>query len=552
LADLDTMRKATELLQKGRYDDALAEYRAILESSRKKNPALLNLIGDIHTKQGTFDKAFEHYLEACRLYAEEGLFHNGIAVGKKILRMDREQVEVYGILGSLYARQGLGGDCVKFLREYARRKDEAGEYPAALAAFAEACEVLRSFPEVHVEYAEMLERVARGDDAAAHYLEAARIWADRGLTDRAMECQKRAVAASGKDPTESAAPNMTEIMSLRTLEDSPTSRVVPKGRSDSGDRFWGRVAPPGGLDIDTPIAPGNLAVPWARYDAAAHPGLPPPPPLPPRRGRRPAALPVPPAAPPVPSPGQGGVPDFFVREPAGLDDGLTLDLEAQAPPAPGPTFAAPPVAEAAPELSGLPGIVMPPPDARPRPPSSAAVPTAADAELAAFFEATAGEPAPEQAVVIGDDLGLIEGGDVSEVIADFRAATMEILDLDDHQAHYDLGTTFMEMELFEEAAAEFEIASRGADFALPSQEMLGYCFLRKGQIELAIRELEKGLALPDRDERAKLGLLYNLGIACSVLDREEEAILHFRRILEVEPDFRDTQIRLERLVQSAS
>jgi tetratricopeptide (TPR) repeat protein len=137
------------------------------------------------------------------------------------------------------------------------------------------------------------------------------------------------------------------------------------------------------------------------------------------------------------------------------------------------------------------------------------------------------------------------------VIADFRAAMIEILDLDDFQAHYDLGTTFMEMELFEEAAAEFEIAARGPDFALPSQEMLGYCFLRKGHIDLAIRELEKGLEVPGVDDLAKLGLLYNLGIACSVLDREQEAIEHFRRILEVAPDFRDTQARLERLVQSA-
>jgi tetratricopeptide (TPR) repeat protein len=177
-----------------------------------------------------------------------------------------------------------------------------------------------------------------------------------------------------------------------------------------------------------------------------------------------------------------------------------------------------------------------------------------DQELASFFEATSAAPsAPEQAVVIGDDFELVrEGGDVSEVIADFRAATAEILDLDDHQAHYDLGTTFMEMELFDEAAAEYEIAARGVDFSLPSQEMLGYCFLRKGQIELAIRELEKGLAIPVHDDRAKLGLLYNLGIACSVLDRDHDAITHFQRILEVDPNFRDTQTRLERLVSSPS
>jgi tetratricopeptide (TPR) repeat protein len=160
-------------------------------------------------------------------------------------------------------------------------------------------------------------------------------------------------------------------------------------------------------------------------------------------------------------------------------------------------------------------------------------------------------PEEDRAVVIGDDFALVqEGGNVEEVIADFREATEDILDLDDHQAHYDLGTTYLEMDLFEEAAVEFEISTRGKDLALASREMLGYCFLRQGKIELAIRELKRGLEAPDYDDRDRLGLLYNLGIACGVLDQEAEAIACFQRILEIDEEFRDTRDRLERLVQS--
>jgi tetratricopeptide (TPR) repeat protein len=615
LAELDIKRKATELLEKGRYDDAVAEYKAFLDSSRKKNPAVLNLIGDIYAKQGNFEHAFEHFLEAARLYSEEGLYHNGIAVGKKVLRMDREQTEVYGMLGILYARQGLGGDCVKFLREFARRKDGEGEYPVALASFAEACEILKQFPEVHVEYGEMLERVDRHDDAAACYRTAARLWGDRGIVDRAAEWNRRAAQLTGGAPPDDVA-NMKEIMSLRTLDDS-TAKIAPADASRS--RFWGRDDQPQGLGLDETIIlprppletarpPGAPAKPrafdhggpWVRFDPRAHPSLPPPPPLPPRgRSKAPAAEPDTLFAEPKGLHGASADPNTLFIEPRGLrgpsgelvlDVGAVEKLEKEPRPAPGPppvaetveglerspsAFGAPsPAAEADAglDLSQLPGIVMPhaaappapappaptaaaPPAAPPaREPAGAAPPSAMDQELAAFFEeSTASPAAAEQAVVIGDDFELVrEGGDVSEVIADFRAATLEILDLDDHQAHYDLGTTFMEMELFDEAAAEFEIAARGSDFALASQEMLGYCFLRKGQIELAIRELEKGLAIPVHDDRAKLGLLYNLGIACGVLDRDQDAITHFQRILEVDPNFRDTQTRLERLVQSSS
>lgn len=592
MTELDYKRKASELLQKGRYDDAVAKYRELIETSRKKNPAILNLIGDIYVKQSAYEQAFESFMEASRLYAEEGLFHNGIAVCKKILRLDKDQTEVYGILGNLYARQALGMDCIKFLKEYGRRKEQVDEYPAALAAFAEACEVLTDCPEIHMVYGEMLERVGRRDDAATCYLNASQVFADKGDVALADQYASKArTVRGGLDAETSDVQNVADLMNLRTLDDdSPRSTVAPE--SEGPENFWGRPDEPAGLSSG-PGAPAepefNLdETPWAAFDPSANPDLPPPPPLPGGGPRKPAAPPVEAIA----------DPNEVFAEPAGLGgDGLTLDLgqdsapqepepaeppkdvtysiDAPATPGDGLELSLGDLEEAAP-LDSLPGVVMP--GAKPAPqelpdlsldlpagepaapaassestPAPDAAASSGDEELAAFFEtaATAGS-GDEQAVVIGDDFELLrEGGDVLEVIADFRAATDEILDLDDYQAHYDLGTTYLEMELFDEAAAEFEISARGDGWALSSQEMLGYCFLRKGQIDLAVKELEKGLQVEGFDERDRLGLLYNLGIARGVMDDEERAIAAFQRILEVDPDFRDAQTRLERIVQNS-
>jgi hypothetical protein len=247
----------------------------------------------------------------------------------------------------------------------------------------------------------------------------------------------------------------------------------------------------------------------------------------------PVAAPTPPAAPPAPAnatppartPSSEIVWEISQPEPVGRAD--------------------------APPRDGTPTVIMENPLRSPTPtPDTGSAPSVDPAKLREFFDDPGSSV--EQAVVIGDDFELVrEGGDVSEVIADFRDATREILDLDDHQAHYDLGTTYLEMELFDDAVAEFEIAARGGEFALPSQEMLGYCFLRKGQIDLAIRELEKALALPGYEDHHRLGIHYNLGIACGVTDREAEAIEHFQKILEIDPNFRDTRSRLERLVQNS-
>jgi len=503
VSELEIKRRANEHLHKGRYADAIAEYEKLLAERKKPNPAILNLIGDLHIKAGNYEKGFEYYLQGSRAYADEGLFHNGIAVGKKVLRMDADQTEVYGMLGQLYARQGLGMDCIKFLTDYANRKDKEGEYPAALASFAEACEILPDFPEIHVAYGEMLEQVDRKKDAAAAFETAATSYDDRQMSEEAEQCRRRARAALGEEPG-SGDGDVRELMNLRTLDESPAPEKPREPAAPSAP-----VAP-----AARPPAPEESeAEPWATFDASRNPDIPPPPPLP---GRRPAARPA------APEPEISHVP-------VGKNESGVYEIEAE-----------PPVGEDEPALD--------PPAEDGEVPASPGMDT--------FFESgvheSPREPS-ERAVIVGDDAELVrEGGDVQEVINDFREATMDLLDMDDHQAHYDLGTTYMEMELFDEAAAEFEISAMGPEYVLSSQEMLGYCFLRKGQIDLAIRELKKGLAVEGYDDRDKLGLLYNLGVACRVLDKENEAIEYFRRIVEIDPDFRDTSERLERLVQSSA
>lgn len=587
MTELDIKRKATELLQKGRFDEAIEEYQALLAQSKKPNPAILNLVGDIYIKQDNYAKGFDAFLKAARAYSDEGLFHNAIAVGKKILRLDRDQSDVYGMLGVLYAKQGLGMDAVKFLNEFARRQEEVGEYPEALEAFAEACEKLPSFAEIHVVYAEMLERVDRGKEAADSFHHAARAFADRGRVDLSTKLEERAkkvksspssprAAGGRKDPAplgskappqprpanvepEEEAPEQEaqDLMSLRSLEDAtrkpkrepakpapPSSAKMPRpsdfehrsefrGRSlpDSKPKSPQRAAPAG---IRPPISGiHNLRVQrtpsgahWKIFNPADHPHLPKPPPLPPR-------------AKPIPAPAEASHTEYAPPAPP-QPEVTSTSFEPAYPVEPAyPPASAYPVEPAYAPQDAFPLELPEPQTADPDP-----------AQLREFFDDV---PVPvEQAVVIGDDFELVrEGGDVLEVIADFRDATREILDLDDHQAHYDLGTTYLEMELFDEAAAEFEIASRGTSFALPSQEMLGYCFLRKGQINLAVRELEKALTLPGFTEIDRLGIYYNLGIACGVTDRESDAIEYFQRILEIDPNFRDTRSRLERLVQNS-
>jgi tetratricopeptide (TPR) repeat protein len=70
-------------------------------------------------------------------------------------------------------------------------------------------------------------------------------------------------------------------------------------------------------------------------------------------------------------------------------------------------------------------------------------------------------------------------------------------------------------------------------------EMLGRSLLDQGRFEDAIRELSQGLARPDLDGDAILGLRYLLGLAFEASGRLNEALTEFEFVLSQQPSFQD-------------
>jgi len=114
-------REARVHLAKGEWDMAIAAYRSLLDVSGE-NPNVYNLIGDAYVKMGDLGAAFQEYLRAIRLYTKEGLFENGVAVCKKVLRFKKDEPEIYFRLAELYAKLGLGSDALDALIAYSKKE----------------------------------------------------------------------------------------------------------------------------------------------------------------------------------------------------------------------------------------------------------------------------------------------------------------------------------------------------------------------------------------------------------------------------------------------
>jgi len=110
-------REARAYVSRGEWEKAISIYRELI-STHGDDPNIYNLIGDIYVKMDDLPNALPEYLRAVNLYAEDGLFENGIAVCRKMIRLGLEEGEVYFNLARLYAEISLLNEAMDSMESY--------------------------------------------------------------------------------------------------------------------------------------------------------------------------------------------------------------------------------------------------------------------------------------------------------------------------------------------------------------------------------------------------------------------------------------------------
>jgi tetratricopeptide (TPR) repeat protein len=141
-----------------------------------------------------------------------------------------------------------------------------------------------------------------------------------------------------------------------------------------------------------------------------------------------------------------------------------------------------------------------------------------------------------------------EQRDFEEMLTQFKQGIDENVDLDDYQAHYDLGIAFKEMGLYDEAVAEFQRALRAPEGRLRTSEALGVCFYQKGQYAVAEAVLRRAVDTLAGGDDEKIGLIYWLARSAEEQGKADAARSLYERALAVDIRFQDTNERINRLM----
>ena len=162
----------------------------------------------------------------------------------------------------------------------------------------------------------------------------------------------------------------------------------------------------------------------------------------------------------------------------------------------------------------------------------------ADAAAAAAAPKASETAAAEGRVEVAVGRAQAVSFDLAGLLAEFQRGVEAQL-AGDAQSHYDLGMTYREMGLLEQAMESFRCSALDQSFAARALEMVGRCLSDQGRLPEAAEEFRNALTLPGVTSENDGELRYHYGLALAGTGRAAEALVELEATQQRLPGFED-------------
>lgn len=126
---------------------------------------------------------------------------------------------------------------------------------------------------------------------------------------------------------------------------------------------------------------------------------------------------------------------------------------------------------------------------------------------------------------------------LSDIVSEFRSAIKENVDIDNYESHYHLAIAFLEQDLFDEAIKECKTASKSKFLEAECLGLVSYCYRKKGDFSLAIKWVEKALAIIENGSPQWYALEFELASLYEEMNKDYKAYEIYKKIKEGNPKF---------------
>ncbi len=146
---------------------------------------IINKIGDLFAQMGNRESAIEYFQKSVDHYIREGFFTKAIAILKKILRMDKENIRALEQLAELYTQEGMVQDAKRQYLEIAEKYRREGLTKRALESYRKIVDMDPDNVAFRMKLAELFNSEGMQQEAIEQLITLAKTLRDKGKLDEA-------------------------------------------------------------------------------------------------------------------------------------------------------------------------------------------------------------------------------------------------------------------------------------------------------------------------------------------------------------------------------
>lgn len=135
---------------------------------------------------------------------------------------------------------------------------------------------------------------------------------------------------------------------------------------------------------------------------------------------------------------------------------------------------------------------------------------------------------------------------VNELATKFSSMVSKEVGEGDIETHYNLGQSYMEMGLYDNAIQSFTLTAKSAEKFHASCYSLGICYYKQGKKNKAISTLFNGFKSSGKKKEGA-GLGYELGNILCEVGRKKDALKIYQMIEKIDSGFADVREKIEKL-----
>jgi tetratricopeptide (TPR) repeat protein len=173
------LEDAERFVLHGKLQQAIGEYLKVIKQD-PRDVLILNTVGDLYLRQNNGQEANKYFSQVAESYVQNNFFLKAIAVYKKILSTDPDNLEINSMMASLFAKQGLSIDARTQYLRVASLLEKDGRTKETLDAYEKIVEIDPSNWTIQRKLAEMHLAEGKGKKAHEHWAGAARAQAKAG------------------------------------------------------------------------------------------------------------------------------------------------------------------------------------------------------------------------------------------------------------------------------------------------------------------------------------------------------------------------------------